>query len=416
MFRVPQKSPATAAAHPRAEQLRQLVPFEQLSPGSLDLIAGHCRLETRAPGPVPHDPDQCMLAYLLEGRIAVTGTGPPRTITPDSPGGAFPLPLSARQRLRVVETSSLLWIPQRYLALTCDKPGPRDEVMELHEGGLEEQLYLDFHRSLQEGECELPSMPDLAVRIGKAIDDSNTQNSDIARLIQLDPALAARVMSVVNSAAFGPGHRIPNLQQAVARLGRQQIRNLVFSFIIRGVFRTGSELLQQRMKQLWSHSCHVAAVSFILARHTPGLDPDRAMLAGLIHDIGVVPILDHARNYPELIHDEQLLDRTIDALRGEIGALTLRQWHFEDDMLEIALHAEDWTRVGTALADYLDVVLVAQIHTYVGTPRIHQLPPIDRLPAFRKLAQGRLTPGHSLAVLERAAHDIEEVRQLIASS
>lgn len=347
--------------------------------------------------------------FLLDGRMVISDAdGIQHPLDAAMPAARFPLPTGEGYDYRFKSAASLA-----RLQPDARKHCYEDTLIQCEEGGVEDQIYYDFYRTLQEGRCELPSMPDLAARIGLAIDDPNTGNEDIARIIQSDPALTARILSVVNSAAFGGMMQITDLNQAVARLGRQQIRSLVFSCIVKGLFRTDSKALQSRMHALWDHSCHVAAVSQALARHTPGLSPERAMLAGLVHDIGIIPILGEARNHPQLLSKLELLDQAIANLRGEVGALTLRQWKLEGDLSEIALHAEDWFRCSTALPTYVDVVQLAQLHAYIGMPRMQELPRIDEIPAFQKLMLGGLSPRRSLAILDEAEKEIQEVRTLL---
>lgn len=353
--------------------------------------------------------DEAGWLFLQRGRLLISDAADVQhPLDAGMAAARFPLPTGKGYRYRFLTSGSLI-----RLQPDAKKRCYEDTLIQCEEGGIEDQIYYDFYRTLQEGKCELPSMPDLAVRIGLAIDDPNTENEDIARIIQSDPALTARILSVVNSAAFGAIQQITDLNQAVARLGRQQIRSLVFSCIVKGLFRTDSKALQSRMRELWEHSCHVAAVSQALARHTPGLSPERAMLAGLVHDIGIIPILGEARNHPLLLNQLTLLDQAITNLRSEVGALALRQWQLEGDLSEIALHAEDWFRCSNALPTYVDVVQLAQLHTYIGTARMQELPRIDDIPAFHKLMVGGLTPRRSLAILDEADKEIQEVRRLL---
>jgi len=392
-----------------ADALRALAPMQ----GKADAyIQRHLEQARRLDVPkgrwTPADDDSGWL-FLHQGKLLISdATGVQHPLDADMAAARFPLPTGDGYQYRFLSAGSLI-----RLQPDAKKHCYEDTLIQCEEGGIEDQIYYDFYRTLQEGKCELPSMPDLAVRIGLAIDDPNTENEDIARIIQSDPALTARILSVVNSAAFSGVQQITDLNQAVARLGRQQIRSLVFSCIVKGLFRTDSKALQSRMRELWEHSCHVAAVSQALARHTPGLSPERAMLAGLVHDIGIIPILGEARNHPQLLNKLELLDQAITNLRSEVGALTLRQWKLEGDLSEIALHAEDWFRCSSALPTYVDVVQLAQLHAYIGTARMQELPRIDDIPAFHKLMLGGLTPRRSLAVLDEADKEIQEVRELL---
>jgi hypothetical protein len=64
--------------------------------------------------------------------------------------------------------------------------------------------------------------------------------------------------------------------------------------------------------------------------------------------------------------------------------------------------------------DYADILVMSQLHAFVATPVGKTLPRLDEVPAFRKLALGRLSPQLSLAVLDEAHQEIEEVRGLLA--
>jgi HD-like signal output (HDOD) protein len=96
--------------------------------------------------------------------------------------------------------------------------------------------------------------------------------------------------------------------------------------------------------------------------------------------------------------------------------MVLRKWGFPGDMVQTVLHAEDWMRESERDADYTDLVIVAQLHAYAGSPNGRKLPPLFLVPAFHKLAGGVLTPQHSLAILEEAAAEIRTVEQLFGDA
>jgi HD-like signal output (HDOD) protein len=158
----------------------------------------------------------------------------------------------------------------------------------------------------------------------------------------------------------------------------------------------------------------VAAICHELGRATPGLSADNALLCGLVHDIGVLPIINLARSQPELAKDPGLLLQIIRQLKGDIGAVVLREWGFPAGFIEAATHAEDWMQDLNPRPGYVDLVVLAQLHAYIGTPKMQQLPRLDLVPAFHKLALGNLTPRYSLQILENARHNIQELQSLLA--
>lgn len=358
--------------------------------------------------------------YLLKGEVRLNRPNKgPRTITAGTAEARFALGREAPSPAQAITTSKATVakitreLLQNIERIKPNKPASFDGEVEVVEDELEDKLYVEFYTKLQDGEFELPSMPDIAVQIGKVVDNPNTDSNDIAKVIQLDPAITARIISTVNSPLYASTRRIENCPDAITRLGRQVTRNLVVSFVLKSLFRTRYPELRKRMAELWKHSRQVAALCHVLARKTKGLDPDKAMLAGLIHDIGIVPIISAAKAYPQLAENPEVLEKTINRLRAEVGNLVLRRWDFLEGFSDIALHAEDWGRDEGNTPDYTDLVIVSQLHSYIGTPRMNSLPRLDLVPAFHKLTLGKLTPRHSLKVLDEAKADIQAVENLL---
>lgn len=126
--------------------------------------------------------------------------------------------------------------------------------------------------------------------------------------------------------------------------------------------------------------------------------------------------------YPSLAPPESTLSwlktlsywmETTHRLRAQVGALVLRKWDFMEEFTDVALHAENWARDKGNSADYTDLVIVSQLHACVGTPRMQELPRLDLIPAFHKLAKGKLSPQQSMKVLEKSKADIQAVENLL---
>lgn len=353
--------------------------------------------------------------FLTVGSIRVrTHSGQDLLLKAGTPQARYPLPLRPGvEGLFATAPCDLLVVPRpgngRYERAVELPPGHLELTAE--EAVAMQQLRAHF----LEAHCELPSLPDLALKIGQAIDDPKNANEDIARLIQLDPSLTARMVSVVNSAAFGGVSKITSINQATARLGRHKVRSLVYSCLLKGIFEASSPALKQRAEGLWQHSVGVAALAFVLGRATPGIDAEQALLAGLIHDIGSMAVIGGMHHFPVLSRREQAVDHVIASLRTELGLLTLRQWRLHGEFKDVIKDARNWRRVGSAIPENPDVVILAQLHAMIGTPKQTDLPRIDTIPAFSKLACGQLTPRHSLGVLEEAEADVREMRALIGA-
>lgn len=360
--------------------------------------------------------------YLIEGEVVISDRQEnQRRCGANSACSAMPLNAQDPAQTTVIADSAvdLLCLPRElYEALSRLPPVANkrsSQPIELMDSsGPEAELYWEFHEAIQDGTLELPSLPDIAIRIAKVINDANTDSGDIARVVQADPTVAARIISVVNSAAYRGKTPIDNLPDAVSRLGRNVTHHLVISFVLRKLFHSRSKILKQHMLHLWQHSGYVAAICHELARVTPGIEPAQALLCGLLHDIGALAIIGGARSKPELTDDPALLDQVIQNLKAEVGAMVLRKWEFPSYFVQVALHAEDWMEDISHAPDYVDLVVVAQLHSYVGTPRVNSVPRLDLVPAFHKLVLGKLTPRHSIGLLENAKEQIRELREMLA--
>jgi HD-like signal output (HDOD) protein len=277
---------------------------------------------------------------------------------------------------------------------------------------VEKHFLASFLDDLNRNRVELPSLPEVAVQVRKLVNDPDASARQIARVIGTDPALTARLLKVVNSPIHRGQEQIDNLQTAVTRLGAQQVRSLVTALVMQQLYQArGTQHTRQRLKALWAHSARVAALSYVIARRFTTLPPDQAMLGGLIHDIGVLPILRRAETYPQLANDAEALEEVIRHLHTIIGPFILDEWNFPPELVAVCSQHEDlWRSEGSAV-NYVDVVTVANLHSYVGTQ--HPLTKSDwsKVPAFTRLG---LTPEESLATLEAAREELQEIRGLFS--
>ena len=279
----------------------------------------------------------------------------------------------------------------------------------------ESKLTLQLYQDLKNDEAMLPSLPDLALRIRKAIDDDISDARAIARLVESDPAMAAKLLKAANSALYSGAASIEATYAAVVRLGMKVTRQLVLTFALKEVFRSQDPLIRQRMQELWKHSANIAALCFVLARRVKGIDPEEALFIGLVHDVGAIPILNYAQKYPELTEDAEALESTIKRMRGELGAMILRDWRFSPVIVAGARDAENWQRSHDGKADFTDLLIVAQLRERMREHRLEALPPLDTISALRRVLGDDVAPDQSVEILEEATAQVDDMRSLLHS-
>lgn len=249
-----------------------------------------------------------------------------------------------------------------------------------------EEKFLDkLLNDLENNKLVLPTLPEVALKVRDTLEDENSSLIDVARVITSDAALAARMIQVSNSPLLRASNPIESVEAAVTRMGSNMIRNLVTSMVMEQMFQATSDVTDKRLRKIWEHSSEVAAISHALASQFTKLQPDQAMLAGLVHDIGTLPILSRAEDYPDLLEDEETLDRIINTVHSTIGAEILRKWNFPEELILVAKEHEDLTRDSKNGPDYVDVVIVANLQSVIDSKHRHTEVDWSTVPAFSKL-------------------------------
>lgn len=291
-----------------------------------------------------------------------------------------------------------------------------DHVLLPEEDETENPAYaavIAFHEDIRHNRLQLPSLPDTALNIRRAVTRDDLSVIELARLISEDPALTVKLIHVANSPFYRGFRAIESCEDAVIRLGITTTSDLITIYTMREMFKSRFPQLQERYAALWAHVTEVGALAYVLAKMTPGLKPDQAMLAGIVHDIGAIPVIMYADGHKALLDEPDTLEDLIQELQAEIGSELLRKWGFPISIADAALHADDFSwESGSDQASYTDAVIVAQLHAMMKNPKA-DLPSFEQVPALRKLAKGSLKPNKSLQILQMAQQEIEELKALL---
>ena len=177
---------------------------------------------------------------------------------------------------------------------------------------------------------------------------------------------------------------IDSIQMAVSRLGQVLVKNLVTSLVMEQMFQATSNRLEKRLHDLWEHSIEVSAICQVLAATQPGIKKDEAMLAGLIHDIGKLPILMKAEDKPKLLSNTVALDTVLTNLHCRVGAAILESWGFPESLIAVTAEHENLERNSTS-PDLVDIVQVANLQSHINTEHALGVEVLNAVPAFAKL-------------------------------
>lgn len=226
----------------------------------------------------------------------------------------------------------------------------------------------ELAQELSKGRVELPSFPDVAVRVRKVLADEFVSNEQIARVVGSDAGLAARVFTLANSVALNrSGKAITDLKVAVNRIGHNNVRTAAVSFAI-AQLRRAAELkpIAKELESLWQEATMVAALAYSIALRVRQVNADESMLAGLMHNVGKIYILARANRHTELFSDPATLPAVIRDWHANIGKAIVENWGFPEAIAEAVGDHEHIDR-GAPAPDVTDVLTVAvMMASFIG--------------------------------------------------
>lgn len=272
-----------------------------------------------------------------------------------------------------------------------------------------EQIRSELLHAIDSDQMVLPTLPEVALQVREAASDPDVDIASLTKVIQNDAALSARIIKVANSPLLRASRAIEDLKMAVSRLGINYTSNLATSLAMQQMFQATSDIIDQRMRDTWTHSTEVAGIAHVLARHYTRLKPDQATLAGIVHKIGVLPILTYAEDNRRLLRDPAALDTLIESLHPMIGRKILETWDFPAELVIVPEEHLDFARE-VDKPDYADVVMVANLQSYIGTD--HPLTQMDwsGISAFDRLG---LSPEINTHEVEDLSADMEAAMALL---
>jgi HD-like signal output (HDOD) protein len=276
----------------------------------------------------------------------------------------------------------------------------------------------DFVRTLatelSAGNVDLPSFPEIAVRVRRVLSDPKSSVEQVVRVVGSEPALSARLLRISNSASLNrSGRPVTDLRTAINRIGYNMVRSASISFSMAQI-RNSSKLagLEHYLNDLWQNSTVVAAFAYVLARTCTKVNPDEAMLTGMMHGIGKLYVLTRAVDHPELFAGGATLNQIIDEWHTSIGKAILENWNFSESMAEAVGEQADFTRNHDGPPDLTDVIIVSILMAshLADVPGLEVA--LSGLGAAKRL---RLDQEKTLAVMRESAAEVTALSEALGS-
>jgi HD-like signal output (HDOD) protein len=264
------------------------------------------------------------------------------------------------------------------------------------------------------GDVRLPSLPDIAIRVQKVLEDPRAPRTRVTQVIGADAALAARIIRLANSAFLNPStERIFDLQQSVTRLGTQLVRCTAMSFSLQQMeFGSGQAKLRPHIRELWRMGALVASVAYVLARETRSAQPDEALMTGLMHNIGNLYITVNTPRAADNGAESEAWEALMREWHPRIAGSILKHWKFPSPIVAAVVDQNNDNSAMGGDGGLTDVLIAA---IALGS-RVFRSEPIDDAatagPCFQRL---RLGSDDCKQMLASAALQIKALRAALTS-
>ncbi len=393
----------------------RLKPFADLGESGRRELIRHARVLELKPGQKVYAREEYRhLLFLLKGKLVLAQGDKARSVADSDKAALEPLFAQHDYRTHAVaaQPSTLVRFDRNVYETQLNCVGDAMEVGEVELSAEEGALLASIFQKAQTGDLALPQLPDVALHLQQAIDDPDIEINRVTEIVERDPSVAARLLAVANSPAMGARHEITRLGDAITRLGLERTRQLVLALAARQVFIDRNSPYRALMEQLWRQSTRISAIAFVLADESGEADRQRALLAGLLHRVGALPVLGEIalrEEQPDAVEVEHVIQR----LESMTGELVAQQWGLASDIMAAIRDSGGPEQPDAApLTDIVRIARNACLRDASEVERARAIP-LENLQAIRRLGF-TLDENGELAAVEKARPKIEALMQELA--
>ena len=399
--------------------LRRIEAIAGLSEEHLLILAKHLELKTAKSGEVllQIDSTEGTSLYIVNGKVALRACdGSVKFKQVGSEDALHPVAQLRPSIYRVTAITPVLYmkIDRQTLIDYAALSNSDIEDISVHtlfgdDDGEDNSVVNHLYRNLMNNSIKLPSLPSVAERVQRTYRGDKTDIEALCHILIAYPDITRKIYNIARCAKRDDLGALQKIRFAIDRLGLLSVYCVIMAYAIGKLVNRLPAQHMSRVDSFWQHSINVAAIARILARRRKPISTDMAMLAGLVHGIGVLIIDDSLLEHHHLKLDHLEIDHAIQAMRPEISSLLLRKWDLDDDLIRVAEECGDWSRAHQGPPDLCDLVLVANYYALLHSDVDHALPRADAIPAITALA---VTADESIAAIRKAPEVGRNIRKL----
>jgi putative nucleotidyltransferase with HDIG domain len=242
-----------------------------------------------------------------------------------------------------------------------------DDFLMKKEAASIKQIFTQIIQDFNSGSIKPPVMPQVVKEVQAAIKKVSSKAEDVAAVIERDPVISLRLISVANSPVYRGIHKIKNLKEAIPRLGLKETLSLVIAIANKSLYETDRARFRILMDKLWVHSLASAYGAKLIAEHLKLAAPENYFLMGLVHDVGKSLLLKAFTNISKTQKiDFDAIQANIQQGHLSIGGVLLRRWGFDDIFVKVVTRHENVELAPETEKELLVVHLVNMLTRNIG--------------------------------------------------
>lgn len=275
-------------------------------------------------------------------------------------------------------------------------------------------LFTKIYRDIINDQVNLVRLPEIVVRLRKTLSEQDVTIDIVARVIQTDVGASAYLLNIANSPAYRSRVKASDIQSAIRMMGIPTFSNLIMAYAVKSLVSSNNPLTLKYLKSHWQKSAYRAAIASAIAKLTDRVDPGKALLAGLLQDVGALPILTklQADDLDSLSAED--IELALETYAGKVGVVLAEKWELDEDFRAVIKNAGNLAYDGGENIDLVDVVNIARLLSRIGEPGV-VWPRLEETPCLTKFGDDGLTMKTSLALLKQAQDDINEIKQVLSA-
>ncbi len=275
-------------------------------------------------------------------------------------------------------------------------------------------LFTKIYRDIINDQVNLVRLPEVVVRLRNALSKEDVTIDIVARVIQTDVGASAYLLNIANSPAYRTRVKASDIQSAIRMMGIPTFSNLIMAYAVKSLVNSKNPVTLKYLKSHWQKSAYRAAIASAIAKLTDRVDPGKALLAGLLQDVGALPILTklQADQLDTLTAED--IELALLTYAGKVGVVLAEKWQLDEDFTAVIKNARNLGYDSGDRTDLVDVVNIARLLSHIGQPGI-SWPRLEETPCLMKFGEAGLTMETSLALLKQAQDDINEIKRVLSA-